>query len=291
MKQRTIAAIFSIVLCLGSLLVIVFNGLNLGLDFTGGTEIEMQFQQPAQVSEIRDALTNAGFEEAVVQTYTLRDISIRLGLHKNLTQDQLKTTLHQVIPLGKITSLEYIGPQVGKTLLTNGILAILVAMIGTVIYISLRFEYRFAFSALIALFHDPLLILGIFSLLHLEFNLIVLAGLLTAIGYSLNDTVVVYDRVRENVQKIRKKSLLEIMNLSINQTLSRTIMTSGLTMLVVLALYLFGGQMIHNFALALMIGIVIGTYSSIYVAGALALRFGLTRSSLVPPRRFDSDQV
>jgi preprotein translocase subunit SecF len=285
MKQRTIAAIFSLVLCLGSLVILMFNGLNMGLDFTGGTEIEMQFQQPAQLPDIRQALAKAGFEEAIVQSYTLRDISIRLGLHKNLTQDELKAMLNRVIPLGKITSLEYIGPQVGKTLLTNGILAIIVAMIGTVIYISLRFEYRFAFSALIALFHDPLLILGIFSLFHLEFNLIVLAGLLTAIGYSLNDTVVVYDRVRENVKKIRKKSLVDIMNLSINQTLSRTIMTSGLTMLVVFALFVFGGQMIHNFALALMIGIIIGTYSSIYVAGALALRFGLTRSNLVPSRR------
>jgi preprotein translocase subunit SecF len=290
MKQKTIAMVFSVVLCVSSLTVLMFNGLNLGLDFTGGTELEMQFKTPPNLVELREVLQENGFEEALVQTYALRDISIRLGLHQNLTQVQLKSKVNQIIPNGRITSVEYIGPQVGKTLFTKGILAILIAMIGTVIYISLRFEYRFAFSALIALFHDPLLILGIFSLFHLEFNLIVLAGLLTAIGYSLNDTVVVYDRVRENVKKIRKKPLVDIINLSINQTLSRTIMTSGLTMLVVLILFILGGQMIHNFALALMIGIVIGTYSSVYVAGALALQFGLTRASLAPvSKRMHSD--
>ena len=164
----------------------------------------------------------------------------------------------------------------------------MVALIGTMIYIALRFEYRFALSAAIALIHDPMLILGVFSFFHFEFNMIVLTALLTVIGYSLNDTIVVYDRVRENFRKVRKGTPLEIMDLSINQTLSRTIMTSGLTMLVVLALFFFGGETIHGFALALIIGIVVGTYSSIYVAGSMAVVFGLNRSNMMPvAKKFD----
>jgi len=289
MKQRMIAAIFSLTLCIGSIVILAVNGLNLGLDFTGGTQIEMQFNHAAQVEQIRESLNQAGFPQAIVQAYTTTDISIRVGPHKNLTQEELKAKISQAVPEGKIAQIDYIGPQVGKTLMTNGILAIVVAMLGTMVYIALRFEYRFALSATISLIHDPLLVLGIFALFHLEFNLIVLAGVLTVIGYSLNDTVVVYDRVRENFKKVRRGTPEEIMDLSINQTLSRTIMTSGLTMIVVLALFIFGGEVVHNFALALMIGIVIGTYSSIYIAGSLALIFGLTKTSLVPTKKVMDD--
>jgi len=285
MKQRKIAAVFSIFLFVASLIALLMNGLNLGLDFTGGTQIEVSYQQPIEVKTVREQLNSAGFTEASVQVYTARELAIRMGLHKELTQEMLKDKVLQVLPGATIDQINYMGPQVGKTLMTNGVLAILISLIGTMIYIALRFEYRFALSAAIALIHDPLLILGIFAVFHLEFDLIVLAGVLTVIGYSLNDTIVVYDRVRENFRKVRKKSVEEIMDLSINQTLSRTIMTSGLTLLVVLALYLLGGEKIHNFALALIIGIVIGTYSSIYVAGSLAIVFGLSRQSLVPEKR------
>jgi len=210
-------------------------------------------------------------------------------LHKSLTPEQLKVKLLQAMPGAKMNSLEYIGPQVGKQLMTNGILAVVLVFIGTMIYIAIRFEYRFAISAALALVHDPVLILGIFSFFHVEFNMIVLTGLLTVIGYSLNDTIVVYDRVRENFRKIRKATPLEIMDLSINQTLSRTIITSGLTFSVVVALFLFGGQSVHEFSLAMMIGIVVGTYSSIYVAGSLAIAFGLTRLHLIPQQKLIDD--
>jgi preprotein translocase subunit SecF len=283
MRQRRIAAIFSIVLFACSIASLCVYGLTLGLDFTGGTQIEVNFAQPIHVQQLRVSLRKVGFKHAVVQTYTLKDISIRLGQQK-ISQAQIRTNIMKAVNMvgtGKVGQLEYIGAQVGQSLLTSGILAIIVSLLATMIYIALRFDWRFAISGAVALIHDPILILGVFSFFHLEFNLIVLAGLLTVIGYSLNDTVVVYDRVRENFRKLRKTPPIEVMDLSINQTLSRTIMTSGLTLLVVIALFLYGGEMIHNFSLALIIGIVIGTYSSIYVAGSMAIKLGLNREALV----------
>ena len=281
MRQRTWAGIFSAIIIVASILALSINGLNLGLDFTGGTQVEVKFQNPVDTAQIRKNLIAQGFPQAVVQAYDVRDLSVRVAPHKGMSQEQLKSKLMEAMPGGTISQLDYIGPQVGKTLMTNGILAILVSLIGTMIYIALRFEFRFAVSAAVALIHDPLLILGVFAAFHLEFNLIVLAAVLTVIGYSLNDTIVVYDRVRENFRKVRKGTPTEIMDLSINQTLSRTIMTSGLTLLVVIALFIFGGPTLRPFALALIIGIVIGTYSSIYVAGALAVAFGLDRTHLL----------
>ena len=287
MRQRFVTAIFSVILFAASIVAISVNGLNLGLDFTGGTEIEMTFQKPAAVQQIRNTLEKNGFGEAVVQTYTVRDLSIRVGPHKEMGQAALKTKIQGLVPNGKITMINFIGPQVGKSLMTNGILALLVALLGTMVYIALRFDYRFAISAAVALIHDPVLILGIFAFFHIEFNLIVLAAVLTVLGYSLNDTVVVYDRIRENFRKMRKGTAKHIVDVSINQTLSRTIMTSGLTLLVVIALYVWGGQTVHNFALALLIGIVIGTYSSIYVAGSLGVALGMNRSSLLAAKKYD----
>jgi preprotein translocase subunit SecF len=290
MKQRWLAAIISAVIFIGSVVALCVNGLNLGLDFTGGTQAEVSFVQHVSATDLRAELVKAGFDQAVVQAYaksqgTQNMFSVRVGLYPSITQEQLKTNLTQAMPGSTISSLEYIGPQVGKQLITNGILAVVMVFIGTMIYIALRFEYRFAISAALALVHDPILILGVFALFHLQFDMIVLTALLTVLGFSLNDTIVVYDRVRENFRKIRKGTPLEIMDLSINQTLSRTIMTSGLTFVVVVALFLFAGQSVHGFALALMIGIVVGTYSSIYVAGSLAIMFGLTRANLVPVQK------
>jgi preprotein translocase subunit SecF len=283
MGQRFYAAIFSILLCTLSIIALFMNGLNLGLDFTGGTQIEVSFSQPADLNKIRDQLRDAGFGDAVVQAYgSANDVLIRVAPHDNVTPEQLKQTMLQALPGASIHQVEYIGPQVGKTLITNGVLAILVSLIGTMLYIAFRFEYRFAISAALALIHDPILILGVFAFFRIEFNLISLAAVLTIIGYSLNDTIVVYDRVRENFRKIRKATAAEVMNQSINQTLSRTIMTSGLTLMVVLALFIFGGEMLRGFSLALIIGILIGTYSSIYVAGSLAVAMGLDRRHLIP---------
>lgn len=291
MKQRKWAGLFSGIILLFSILSLSIYGLNLGLDFTGGTQVEVTFKEPVDTSVVRKHLEKVGFREAVVQVYNVRDISIRIGPQKGMTQEQLKQKIKQALPNGEISQLDYIGPQVGKTLLANGVLAVLVAMIATMIYIAFRFESRFAISAAIALIHDPLLILGIFSFFHLEFNLIVLAAVLTAIGYSLNDTIVVYDRVRENFRKVRRGTAMEIMDLSINQTLSRTIMTSGMTLLVVIALLIFGGSTLRPFAFALFIGIVIGTYSSIYVAGSLAVTLGLDRQNLLRTSKKIEDEL
>ena len=281
MRQRRWAAVFSAIIFIASLIALATQGLTLGLDFTGGTQIEASFPQAPNIDQIRVNLVAKGFKQAVVQRYPGNEVLIRVGPHKEWTPEQLQNNLIEALPAAKIGGLDYIGPQVSKTLLTNGVLAVLVALISTMAYITFRFEYRFALSAAVALIHDPILILGIFAFFHLEFDMIVLTALLTVIGYSLNDTIVVYDRVRENFRKVRKSTPLEIMDLSINQTLSRTIMTSGLTLLVVLALLFFGGPVIHGFALAMAIGIVIGTYSSIYVAGSLAVALGLNRSHLI----------
>ncbi|ACJ20219.1 protein translocase subunit SecF [Coxiella burnetii] len=290
MRQRKWAGIFSAIIFLASIITLAVNGLNLGLDFTGGTQVEVNFTKPVDTNQIRKNLAEAGFPQAVVRVYDVRHISVRVAPHKELTQEELKEKLMSAMPGGHIGSLDYIGPQVGKQLMTNGILAVIVALIATMIYIALRFEMRFALSAAIALIHDPVLILGIFSFFHIEFNLIVLAAVLTVIGYSLNDTIVVYDRIRENFRKVRRGTPTEIVDLSINQTLSRTIMTSGLTLIVVLALFIFGGSTLRPFALALIIGIVIGTYSSIYVAGSLAVTFGLRRRHLIrSPKKIEDD--
>lgn len=290
MKQRIIAAVFSIIIFVASVGALIANGLTLGLDFTGGTQVTVTFPNAVDASTLRASLHENGFPQAVVQAYTSKQVSVRVAPHKGYSQKQLQEKLSAVMPAGaNIGQSEYIGPQVGKQLMTNGILAVVVALIATMIYIALRFDYRFALSAALALIHDPILILGVFSFFHLEFNMIVLTAVLTVIGYSLNDTIVVYDRVRENFRRMRKGSPLEIMDSSINQTLSRTIMTSGLTLLVVIALFIYGGSTVHGFALALIIGIVIGTYSSIYVAGSLAIAFGLNRMSLVPVKREEDD--
>lgn len=285
MRQRKWAAIFSAIIIIASVISLCINGLNLGLDFTGGTTIELSFPQETSASVIREKLMENGFDKAQVQAYSITDYSIRVAPHAGDSQQALRNKITQLFPGSTPKSVEFIGPQVGKALVTNGILAIVVSFLCIIIYIALRFEYRFALSAALALVHDPVLILGVFSWFNLEFNLIVLAAVLTVIGYSINDTVVVYDRVRENFRRNRKGTPLEVMDQSINQTLSRTIMTSGMTLLVVLALLFFGGPSLFLFALALVIGIVIGTYSSIYVAGSLAIAFGLDRSSLLPPDR------
>ena len=288
MSQQKIAAAFSIIIFIGSIAALAMNGLNLGLDFTGGNEAVVNFTQPADVSQIRDNLNQAGFDQATVTPYSPKQIAVKIGLHKSKSQDQVKADLLKAMPGGTITSYEFIGPEVGQQLMTNGILAIIVSLIGVMIYIALRFEMRFAASAAVALIHDPILIFGMFAAFHWEFNMVVLTAVLTVIGYSINDTVVVYDRVRENFRRIRKKTSREIMDISINQTLSRTIMTSGVTMLVVIALLIFGGPTFHGFSLALIIGIVIGTYSSIYVAGSMAVAMGLSPKHLVAvDKKFD----
>jgi len=290
MAQRWWATLLSIILFALSLISLAVNGLNWGLDFTGGTQIHLSFPKEADLNQIRSTLENGGFKEATVISYgTSREVLVSLAPSKENANESAKDTtasrVMQLLPDAKIQQVDIIGPQVGQELATKGALAIVIALLGTMIYIALRFDFRFSIGSTVALIHDPILILGVFSFRHLEFNLIVLAAVLTVIGYSLNDTIVIFDRIRENFRKLRKATPLEVVNQATNQTLSRTIMTSVLTLLVVLALYFLGGSMLHGFALALIIGIVVGTYSSIYVAGSLSLMLGVNRQSLLPPAK------
>lgn len=289
MAQRKWAAILSIILFSLSMFALAVHGLNWGLDFTGGTQIQLSFPQAADMNQIHDNLEKAGFPEAVVVSYgTSKDVLISLVpkdktmLMDDKAQAVMVNQVLAALPDAKLAQANYIGPQVGQEMSTKGFIAILVALLGTMVYIALRFDLRFAVGSTVALVHDPIIILGVFSFFHIEFNLIALAAVLTVIGYSLNDTIVIFDRVRENFRKFRKADSVEVMNQSINQTLSRTIMTSALTLTVVLALFFLGGALLHGFSLALIIGIIVGTYSSIYVAGSLTISLGLHRHHLIP---------
>lgn len=299
MGKKSYAAVFSILLFVGSVWALVANGLHWGLDFTGGMQIAISYQQPANITQIRQALDKQGLNHAEVKSYgTATDVLISVGLPKGAAnkelvdgtlQQKVSAQIKTALPDAKLQRIDFVGPQLGRELANKGALALVVAMLGTMIYILLRFEYRFAVSSTVALIHDPFLILGIFALFHVEFDVNALGALLAVIGYSLNDTIVVFDRVRENFKKMRKATPTEVVNAAVNQTLSRTIMTSGLTLTVVVVLYFFGGEMIHSFSLAMIIGIVIGTYSSIYVAGALALAMGLNRNDLLPAAKAELD--
>jgi preprotein translocase subunit SecF len=289
----------SIILFTLSILSLLINGLNWGLDFTGGTQVQLHFPAAADISQIRENLQNAGFKNAVVYSYgTSQDVLVSVVPKKSekvantpeTPQDGLVGDIQHALPDATVSQVNFIGPQVGQELATQGALAIVVALLATMIYIGLRFEFRFAVGSTLALVHDPVLILGIFSFLHIEFNLITLAAVLTVIGYSLNDTIVIFDRVRENFRKLRKATPVEVINQATNETLSRTLMTSALTLTVCIALFFLGGSMLHGFALALIIGIVVGTYSSIYVAGSMALALGLTRQHLLPPTKEALDE-
>ncbi|MDF1678398.1 MAG: protein translocase subunit SecF [Legionellaceae bacterium] len=283
MGARRWTAFFSGLIFVLSIAALAVNGLKWGLDFTGGTQIEVSYKEAADLASIRHALSEVGFKEAQVVRYgTSKDVLISIAPRAGQEAGSLVEHVMHVLPGAEKQRVEFVGPQVGHELATKGALAIFVSLLATMVYIALRFEYRLAFSSAVALVHDPVLILGVFAFFRIDFDLKALAGLLAVIGYSLNDTIVVFDRVRENFVKLRRATPIDIMNTSINQTLSRTIMTSVLTLFVVVALFVYGGEAIHAFSLALIIGIVVGTYSSIYVAGALAVVMGLNRKDFLP---------
>jgi len=287
---RKIALMFSLLLVGISIISLCTKGINWGLDFTGGTVAELTYPASADLDDIRQRLHQNGFEEAIVQYYgSTHDVIVRIaprvGQNEQVVAQALLKVLQQTSPEVHLLRAETVGAQVGQELAQKGTLAVLLALFLIACYIGFRFEYRFAVSAAVALAHDPIIILGVFSLWGLEFDLNTLAAILAILGYSLNDTIVVFDRVKENFIRVRKGTPLEIMNLSINQTLSRTIMTSALTLMVVLALLIFGGPTIFGFALALFIGIIVGTYSSIYVAGSCAVALGLNKQDLMLPAK------
>ncbi len=291
MGRRMVAFAVSGLLILISLGAFAAIGLNFGIDFTGGTLLEVGYDKPADLGKIRKTLNSNGFTGAIVQNFgTTKDVLIRIaprdGEDQQKLSDQVLVALRQSgDDKVELRRVEFIGPQVGGELAEQGGIAMLAALFGILVYVYFRFEYRFAIGAIIATIHDVIITVGVFSVFQLEFNLTVLAAVLAVIGYSLNDTIVVYDRIRENFRKVRKGAPQEIINLSVTQTLSRTIMTSMTTLLVCIALYVFGGEFIHNFSLALIVGIVVGTYSSIYIASSLALLLGVSKTDLMPVKK------
>lgn len=292
---RKYALVLSAVMLMTSVYSIATQGLNFGIDFTGGTMIELGYPQQANLAEIRETLVQGGHDDAMVQNFgSTRDVLIRLPVIEGENMAELSNRVVAVLQSVEedtidVRRVEFVGPQVGEELAEDGGLAMIYAMFGILIYVAVRFEYRFAISSVIALVHDVVITVGIFSLLRLNFDLTVLAAILAVIGYSLNDTIVVFDRIRENFLKLRKGSPEEVINVSVNDTLGRTVVTSMTTLMVVLSLFTFGGEIIHAFSIALLIGILIGTYSSIYIAGTSVLLMGVTKADMMPPEK-DEDK-
>ena len=288
MAWRKIALSVSIILATVSILSLSLKQLNYGLDFTGGSLVELHYPNEIEVGNIRQSLTNAGYEGAQVALFgSTQDVLIKLP---GSVSDTLGAEIIQVLRQESsedidLRRIEYVGPQIGSELRDDGGLAMLLALGLMMLYIAFRFQSRFAGAAVLALVHDVIIVLGIFSLFNLDFDLTVLAALLAVIGYSLNDTIVVSDRIRENLRIQRGSDTEEVINLSLNQMLSRTIITSLTTLLVLMSLYLFGGELIKNFALALILGVVVGTYSSIYIASNALVMMGLTSDHLIVPEK------
>ena len=288
MKHRKLALAFSIIMMIAAVTSLAVNKLNFGLDFTGGTLIEVGFEQPADLNQIRSVMEQNGFPEAVVQLYgSSRDVVIRLAQREDVKAEMLGNEVLEILQSGTgqeidMRRIEFVGASVGEELTEQGGLAMLTALICILVYVAFRFEWRFALGSVFALFHDVLLTLGLFSVLQIEFDLTVLAAILAVIGYSLNDTIVVSDRIRENFRKVREGGPSEIIDISLTQTLSRTVITSITTLLVLAALFFKGGALIHGFATALLFGVFVGTYSSIYVASVIALALGISKEDLIP---------
>jgi preprotein translocase subunit SecF len=294
MGARKIALAFSALLLIIAIGAITVNGLKLGLDFTGGSLVEVSYEQDANLNQIRDDLEAAGFKNVVAQTFgSNKDILIRLQADHdpklgNKVLEVLKSKTDQHIDLRRN---EFVGAQVGDELREQGGLGMLLALFMIMVYVTFRFQLKFSVGAVVALVHDVIIVVGFFALLQLEFDLTVLAAILAVIGYSLNDTIVVSDRIRENFRKLRIETPLEVMNISLTQTLSRTVVTSLTTLIVLVILAIFGGQMIFGFAVALLVGVVIGTYSSIYVAANALLVMGICKEDLIIPPKEEHEFV
>ena len=297
MGKRKLAILLSLLLMVLSIVAIGMRGLNFGLDFTGGTLIEVGYAKPVDLQDVRGALEKAGFGDAVVQHFgTSKDVLVRLAPRGGEATEALGDQILQALNATtegevKMRRQEYVGPQVGDELRDDGGLAMIIALAFILVYVMARFEYRFALGSVAALIHDVVITLGLFAVFQWEFDLTTLAAVLAVIGYSLNDTIVVFDRIRENFRKMRKETPQEVINVSLNQTLSRTLMTGVTTLLVVLAMFFMGGELIHSFSIALIIGIVVGTYSSIYVASAAALALKVTSASLMPVQKEGAEQI
>jgi preprotein translocase subunit SecF len=286
MSYGRLTTAISLITFLLSVFFLAHRGLNLGVDFTGGTMMEVSYPQAADIGKIRQAVDSVGLKDATVQNFgTSRDVLIRLPLKPELSisalSEQVLTALQKADPSVKMNRVESVGAQVGQELYENGALALLLVSIGIMAYLALRFEWRFAVAAVIANMHDVVIILGFFAFFQWEFNLTVLAAVLAVLGYSVNESVVVFDRVRENFRKMRKAGVSEVINNAITRTMSRTVITHFSTQLMVLSMLFFGGEVLHNFALALTIGILFGIYSSVLVASPIAMYLGVSRENLM----------
>lgn len=285
MGQRKFAMGFSILTALISVFAFIYYGFVLGLDFTGGTLVEISYGKPIHIQEVRKTLGDSRFKEAIVQPYGGQEILVRIAPEKKLDSHHISEQLVQVLgknrPDVQLRRVEFVGPQVGSALAEQGFLAVLFALGCIFVYVTIRFDSRLALGAIVALLHDIFLTLGVLAVFKIEFDLTVLAAILAILGYSLNDTIVVYDRIRENFRKMRKGAPEQIVNTALNEMLRRTLMTGIATILVLLALYFMGGKALHGFTVALLLGVFFGTYSSIYVASALALLMGIKRQHLM----------
>ncbi len=290
MGQSTsgLAIFFSALLLIGSIASLAINQLNWGLDFTGGTLVEVHYGTTVDLDSIRNALESNEFKGAIVTSYgTDQDVLIRLPLGYSDKQGAALLNVLQQAFTGEVElrRMEFVGPQVGDELREQGGLAMLLSLLLVTFYVAFRFQMKFGIGAVAALVHDVIITLGFFSITGMEFDLNVLAAILALIGYSINDTIVVFDRIRENFRKLRRTEPVEVMNISITETLDRTLVTSGITLLTVIALALFGGDMLFGFSIAMIIGVTMGTYSSIYVASAAALMMGATKEDLIVPAK------
>jgi preprotein translocase subunit SecF len=290
MRHALVFNVISIITFLAAVAFLFVRGLNLGVDFTGGTVMEVSYAEAADLAQVREALGQAGYPDATVQNFgTARDVLIRLPLRAGTTTARLSETvlqsLHAADASVELRRVEFVGPQVGRELTEKGSLALLFASLGIVVYLALRFEWKFGVATIVANLHDVVIILGFFAAFQWEFSLPVLAAVLAIFGYSVNESVVVFDRVRENFRKMRGASVPQIIDNAITRTLSRTIITHGSTQMAVLAMFFFGGEALHNFALALTIGIMFGIYSSALVSSPIVMWLGISREDLLPPKK------
>lgn len=286
MGVRHVAFALTVLLTLASLASLAVKGLNFGLDFTGGTLVELSYEQPVALDQVRSQLSGAGFGDAVVQSFgATTDVLVRMPGDDPLLGEHIAEALrgNDAANAVAVKRVEFVGPAVGEELRDQGGLGMLLALGGILVYVAFRFQWKFGFGAVLSLFHDVILVLGIFSFFQISFDLTVLAAVLAVIGYSLNDTIVIFDRIRENFRMLRRAELLENINISTTQTLLRTLATSVSTLLAVGSLMFFGGENLWGFSLALLIGVGAGTYSSVYVAGMLLVWLNLTRDDLIPP--------
>lgn len=296
MGKRKLALVFSALLIVVSIGALVTRGLNFGLDFTGGTLLEVGYPEAVELNDLRQALTAANYGDTVVQHFgTARDVLVRVAPREGVSTSESGDAILKVLQessngAATMRRQEYVGPQVGDELRDDGGLAMLIALACILVYVMMRFEWRFALGSVAALIHDVTITLGCFAIFQWDFDLTVLAAVLAVIGYSLNDTIVVFDRIRENFRKMRKSTPLEVVNTSLNQTISRTLVTSMTTLLVVLAMFFMGGELIHAFSLALVVGILVGTYSSIYIASSTTLALDISHTNLMQVQKEGADQ-